>query len=466
MVANGKRWLAAATILGVFAAVVGFGISLATAQESKAPDLSDLRDAVKAAAKRGNNVDEVERALDVLEKSLAKGFTPPKPGLAAPAELVGLRQAVEAAGRKGENVDAIRAELEKVEKAMTGKALTPPKPVPAPVDPPFRPMPGNPFERPFPFPQPAFPNGGGIDPELQKKVEELRAKAFEMMLKNPNDADAMQLIQEAQELLLKALVNGRGGALMPELMLPNPGVGRAGDRFRLGVRMERLAPLTAEQLGLEGRGIAVTMVVPGSAADKAGVKVHDILLEIGGKPVSDVPEEFSRQVNDVKAGEKVDLVVLRKGKKVELKGIELPNQPQLANPRLPDFKPPAFPNPLLPDIKPLPLPGGLQLPDVKPLPGFPNPFENGRLPVDPNGRVNSFSASNVNGQVTIKALQDGVSYLISGRKGSDGLVVDRVTITDGDKKPVEVASLKDVPKEYQTAVEKLIERVEPPRKVD
>ena len=164
MVGNGKRRLAAAAVLGLAATFIGVGVTLSVAQEKKAPNLSDLRDAVKAASKRGNNVDEVAKALDALEKALAKGFTPPKPGEAPPVELVALRGAVEAAGAKGENVDGIRAELENVEKAITGKTLAPPKPLPPPVDPPpFRPMPGNPFDRPFPIPQPVFPNGGGVD---------------------------------------------------------------------------------------------------------------------------------------------------------------------------------------------------------------------------------------------------------------------------------------------------------------
>jgi S1-C subfamily serine protease len=40
--------------------------------------------------------------------------------------------------------------------------------------------------------------------------------------------------------------------------------------------------------------------------------------------VTDNAEDFIARVNGVKAGEKVDLVLLRKGKKVEVKGVELP----------------------------------------------------------------------------------------------------------------------------------------------
>ncbi len=121
----GKWFLAAFASLGL----AGF----APADEPKAPDLSDLRDAVKAAAKRGNNLREVHSALDVLEKSLAKGWSAPNGGtVSAPPELTALRDAVEAAGRKGENVEDIRKELDAIEKAMTGRTFTPPKPAPPP----------------------------------------------------------------------------------------------------------------------------------------------------------------------------------------------------------------------------------------------------------------------------------------------------------------------------------------------
>ena len=77
-----RRWFAAIAILGFAAASVGVGVTLLSAQEAKAPDLSGVRESVAAAAKRGANVTEVVQALDALEKSLAKGFTP-KPGGAA-----------------------------------------------------------------------------------------------------------------------------------------------------------------------------------------------------------------------------------------------------------------------------------------------------------------------------------------------------------------------------------------------
>ncbi len=101
-------------------AVLAFAL-VASADAPKAVDLSDLRDAITTAGKRGENVDDIKRALDALEKALAKGGAAPKE--AARAELAAVRRAVEAAARKGEKVDGIAKELDDVEKALTGRVF-------------------------------------------------------------------------------------------------------------------------------------------------------------------------------------------------------------------------------------------------------------------------------------------------------------------------------------------------------
>jgi hypothetical protein len=133
----------------VAALLVAFGVR---ADAPKA-DLSDLKDAVRAADKRGANVEPVKAALAALEKALAKGATE-----TAPPELAALRDAVEAAVKKGEKVEGISDELGAVEKALTGKAFERPKGPEQKLAP----------EPEFPNPrfQPGFPNrrvgGGGI----------------------------------------------------------------------------------------------------------------------------------------------------------------------------------------------------------------------------------------------------------------------------------------------------------------
>jgi hypothetical protein len=122
---------------GIRLLAAGFALLVAAplAPAADRPDLSELRDAVKAAEKRGDNVREVAAALAALDRALAKNF---KPG-EAPPELTALREAVELAGRKGENVEAIRGELAVVEKVVAGQSYVRPKPPPPPEPPPLPP---------------------------------------------------------------------------------------------------------------------------------------------------------------------------------------------------------------------------------------------------------------------------------------------------------------------------------------
>lgn len=355
------KWLLP-TAVGFGLTALFLGLPLVTAQDQKAPDLTDLRDAVKAATRRGDNVDEVAKALDALDKALGKGVAALNGN--PPPELTALRDAVEAAARKGENVERIRKELEAVEKAVTGRTFARPKPAAPPQPDPFTPRP-NPKPLADPF-LPEFPNfpldlgAGGLNPNDLKMAQDLLRKAMDMRMKNPNGADGLQDLQAALEAFRKAAQLGEELGL-PEFANPNPPLARAANRPRLGIQMERLTPVVIDQLGLErGTGVAVVAVVPDSPAEKAGLRVNDILVEFAGKPVGDEPSDLARRVNEVKAGEKVDLVLLRKGKKVEVKGVELadPAAPQKPEPRAPQFKLPA-----LPDIKPLPAPVAPGVPD-------------------------------------------------------------------------------------------------------
>jgi S1-C subfamily serine protease len=54
------------------------------------------------------------------------------------------------------------------------------------------------------------------------------------------------------------------------------------------------------------------------------LKAHDILVEFGGKPVSNNPIEFARMVEEAKANTPLDATVIRKGKRETIKGISLP----------------------------------------------------------------------------------------------------------------------------------------------
>jgi len=129
---------------------------------------------------------------------------------------------------------------------------------------------------------------------------------------------------------------------------PLPNVpGRLNTQNRLGVRLEQPSDALIAQLGLaEGKGQVLAEVRDNSAAAKAGLKAHDILLELHGKDVSSVQAEFVKVLNAIKTGEAVDAVVLRKGKRETIKGITLPDVPAAGrNPRLqrPEYNRPSPP---------------------------------------------------------------------------------------------------------------------------
>jgi hypothetical protein len=425
------------------------------AKDAKSVDLSGLRDAVVTASKRGENVDEIRAALDALEKA-----KPTAKAERVPPELQALRDAVDAAARKGENVEAIAKELLTVEMLVAGKSLAKPKPEPKP-DPAF-PNPGFPNPNPFQFPNVPFPpvpanpglGRGGIDIESFNKMMELRKKASDLFLKAQRDPEARKererLLQEADELLRKVMA----GAGLPA----NPDVGRLplADRARLGIRMEHVPAIAAEQLGLEpNTGIAIAAVTPNSAADKGGLKAHDIILEFAGKVVTSNTEEFIRRVNEVKVGEKVDFVVLRKGKKVDIKGVELPEP--VRRPALPRVQP--FPA--------LPVPGALpELPDGRPaLPPIdralelPLPGAFAKPPALPAG-FNSVSSTKTDTEFTLTAAKPGIKYAVSGTFDVDGTPsVSKVVLERNGREQTFGANAK-LPADVQTDVDALLKAVD------
>jgi serine protease Do len=90
-------------------------------------------------------------------------------------------------------------------------------------------------------------------------------------------------------------------------------------RGLIGVTIGSVSKDVAESLGLgsKARGAVVSSVVPGSAADKAGVRPGDIITKYGDK-VIETPSDLSRSVASTKPGVKSTLSVFRNGSAREL----------------------------------------------------------------------------------------------------------------------------------------------------
>jgi S1-C subfamily serine protease len=81
----------------------------------------------------------------------------------------------------------------------------------------------------------------------------------------------------------------------------------------IGVRTWDLTPYVAERLGTADRnGLYVAVIERGSPADKAGVKVADIIRKVNGTPVRDSNEAY-RVIFGASVGDTITLTVERDG---------------------------------------------------------------------------------------------------------------------------------------------------------
>ncbi len=90
-------------------------------------------------------------------------------------------------------------------------------------------------------------------------------------------------------------------------------------RGQLGVTVQYITADLAASLGLKKvEGVLVSGVRPGSAADKAGIKTGDVILDLNGKAINDV-NSLRNSVAAAGAGADVTLTILRNGSQQQVK---------------------------------------------------------------------------------------------------------------------------------------------------
>lgn len=105
---------------------------------------------------------------------------------------------------------------------------------------------------------------------------------------------------------------------MIQKIMPSLIKGESVRRGLLGVIIQDINADMAKQFGLpDTRGALVAQVNSGSAAEKAGVKVGDVIVRYGGKPVDDF-RQLRNMVAGTKPGEKIEIVVIRDGRERKL----------------------------------------------------------------------------------------------------------------------------------------------------
>jgi serine protease Do len=113
----------------------------------------------------------------------------------------------------------------------------------------------------------------------------------------------MKVLRDKKEVTLNVAV----GELKDEEV-----VASAPEKGELGMTVQKLTPQLAENLGLDKPdGVVVTAIEPGSAADEAGIRRGDVILEIDRKPVRGV-EDYRKAVGATRKGRGV-LFLVRRG---------------------------------------------------------------------------------------------------------------------------------------------------------
>jgi serine protease Do len=112
----------------------------------------------------------------------------------------------------------------------------------------------------------------------------------------------MKVLRDKKELPLSVTV----GELKDEEV-----VASAPEKGELGMAVQRLTPQIAESLGLDKTdGVVVSAVDPGSAADEAGIRRGDVIVEIDRKPIRSI-DEYKQAVAGIQKGKGVLLLVRR-----------------------------------------------------------------------------------------------------------------------------------------------------------
>jgi serine protease Do len=113
----------------------------------------------------------------------------------------------------------------------------------------------------------------------------------------------MKVLRDKKEIVLNVAI----GELKDQEV-----VASAPEKGELGLTVQRLTPQMAESLGLEkSEGVVVTAVEPGSAAEEAGIRRGDVILEVDRRTVRNL-EEYKKAIAGVAKGRGV-LFLVRRG---------------------------------------------------------------------------------------------------------------------------------------------------------
>ena len=130
-----------------------------------------------------------------------------------------------------------------------------------------------------------------------------------------DDADKINAAGEARvialaERVVRELDRRDARLTFVRAAAPAPVPARTGSNVYLGSVPDMTAP--------DAKGLRLSGIRPGSPADSAGLRAGDVVVELGGKEVTDL-QTYSDALYSHQPGEEVDIVVLRGAERVRLR---------------------------------------------------------------------------------------------------------------------------------------------------
>jgi beta-lactamase regulating signal transducer with metallopeptidase domain len=274
----------------------------------------------------------------------------------------------------------------------------------------------------------------GLDPDQAKRMREQMERTRKQI------QEAMERSRKQREQMMEMMRRNQNAFAAPNFA-PAPGFPGSARRLphdlRLGVQVKSPSPTLVDQLDLpKGQGLVVEEVLPESAAAKAGIKPHDVLLEINGKAVPDKGEELAKLLEGVAAKKPVEAVVLRKGKKETVKGLTLP-EPRAAAPEVRE----AFPFPAVPRVD-------VAVPAFNGFNVNPNPFGGAG-----NVMTTTFRSRD---RFTTRHQEGSLVITVNGKVADGKSQVTEIRVQDG-RESHRYESVDKVPAEYRDKVKSLVE---------
>jgi len=276
---------------------------------------------------------------------------------------------------------------------------------------------------------------GGLDDETAKLLRqqmEMTRKMLQQMRKQGGAGGAIPQLPGIGGGLVP--LPNIGGGLIPNLQL-RPRASRIPGNIgmtepRLGVRLDKPSATIVDQLDLpRDQGMIIEEIRDDSAAAKAGLKQHDILLELAGKPVPSDAQGMGKLLQGINPDEAVEAIVMRKSKKETIKNLKLPKMPDQPNKG---------------NGNPFRL-------------NFEQPFEGLNGAFNGVGNGASTAITRTNNDFTVRHQDNGVTIGIRGTINDGKAEVSDIGIQEGEKTE-KYTSVEKVPEAYRDKVNELVQQ--------